>query len=79
MVDDTQIPTVEPGVYYHYKDPLKHYEVIGVGQNTETDEFEVIYKPLYESEVEYWTRSYTMFVGSIEKDGKIIPRFTKVN
>lgn len=65
------------GIYEHYKG--KRYRVIGVGKNTETEEAVVIYQPLYESDVFYWVRPYEMFVETIEKDGKIIERFRKIN
>lgn len=70
------IPTIEPGKYEHYKGNT--YEVIGTGVDSETKQPVVIYKPLYDSEVEYWVRPYEMFVGTIEKDGTVIQRFKKV-
>ena len=73
---DSKTTQLQPGVYEHYKG--KRYEVIGIGKDTETEVDVVIYKPLYESDVVYWVRPYDMFIESVEIEGKVIPRFTKV-
>jgi len=73
----TAIPTIEPGIYLHYKN--KKYEVLGVAMHSETQEPLVVYKPLYESMSEYWVRPYDMFVENVEVDGKVTPRFKKVS
>lgn len=67
---------IEPGVYEHYKG--NHYEVIGVGCHTETEETVVIYRPLYESDVQYWVRPYAMFTENVTIDGVIQPRFKSI-
>lgn len=70
-------PKLSLGKYRHYKGNL--YEVLGVGTHSETLEFFVVYKALYEkSGSDLWVRPYTMFVESIETEGKVIPRFQKV-
>ncbi len=66
-----------PGTYEHYKG--KRYRVLGVGRHTETEELVVVYEPLYQSEVMFWVRPYAMFVGKLEKDGKLIQRFRKID
>ena len=68
--------TIEPGIYQHYKG--NHYEVIGVGKDTETEADVVIYRPLYESDVLYWVRPYAMFQETVVVDGVTLPRFRKV-
>ena len=84
----------EKGFYYHYKhDPEGAfnnyaYEVVGVGRHTEEDASErdqhmVIYRPLYEALVYkngkmFDARPLSMFLEEVEKDGKRIPRFTKI-
>lgn len=84
----------EKGFYYHYKhDPNGTvnnyaYEMVGVGFHTESDEHFVIYRPLYESSVYkaekelnvpcFDTRPLEMWMGDIEKDGKIQKRFQKI-
>lgn len=84
----------KPGFYYHYKhDPAKGvfdyaYEVLNIGHHTEIKDFEVgemvIYRPLYESAKVYragkhWdVRPRAMFLKSITKDSKTMPRFQKI-
>jgi hypothetical protein len=74
--DELQVPDIELGLYEHYKG--KRYEVVGVGLNTEDHTPLVIYKPLYETKVEYWIRPYDMFLETVEIEGKVIPRFKKI-
>jgi hypothetical protein len=86
MSDTPKFP--EKGFYVHYKHdpagaPLNYtYEVIGIGRNTEEDTFTVLYKPLYESTwmkpADYQSRPLEMFMGTVEKDGKTMPRFRKI-
>ncbi len=70
------------------------YEVMGVGFHTEDDtrpgeEHFVVYRPLYESASIYQAsrelgvmcmdnRPLEMWMGDVEKDGKIFPRFQKI-
>ena len=88
-----QVP--EKGFYYHYKhDPngpinTYAYELIGVGCHTEDDcrpedANMAIYRPIYESSVYkvgklFDIRPLDMWMGKIMKDGKNIPRFSKIN
>ncbi|MDD5769350.1 MAG: DUF1653 domain-containing protein [Candidatus Gracilibacteria bacterium] len=71
---------IKLGIYKHYKGKL--YEVIGVGHHSETLEKLVFYKALYNSpdfgENALWCRPYEMFVGEIEIDGVLKPRFEYV-
>lgn len=85
---------IEKGFYYNYKHDLagsvnNHaYEVIGIGHHTEIDGLEasscVIYRPLYDTAPVYTAgkhydiKPYSMFIEDALKDGKIIPRFTKI-
>jgi hypothetical protein len=89
----TKVP--ENGFYYHYKhDPAGSvnnysYEVIGVGVHSEDncrpeDANMVVYLPIYEADVYkvgklFDLRPLEMWMGTVEKDGKTIPRFTKIN
>lgn len=85
-----KIPTNLPenGFYYHYKHNPEgeinnySYEVIGVALNTESRDYAVLYRPLYENTflapANYSARPLDMFMENVEKDGKIIPRFTKI-
>lgn len=77
----------EKGFYYHFKHDPKDffryaYEVVGAGRHTETEEYVVLYRPLYESEflkgVDVSVRPIEMFTDSVERDGKTLPRFQKI-
>ena len=70
-----------PGIYVHYKSDDMHYDVLGVGRDTETNEDYVVYKPLYEHEgqPDIWVRPYDMFVGTVEVDGVEVPRFRRID
>lgn len=65
------------GRYEHYKG--KQYEVIGIARHSETSEELVIYKALYDSEEfgknALWARPKSMFLETINVDGKEISRF----
>lgn len=79
MADEFDLPEIELGTYRHYKG--NEYEVVGVGRHTEVDEYFVVYKPTVQKPgvPALWIRPYTMFIETIEKDGKVIPRFQKIN
>ena len=76
------------GFYYHYKhDPHGafnnySYEVIGIGRNSEEKTLTVLYRPLYENEwllpADYQSRPLEMFMETVEKEGKTMPRFTQI-
>ena len=71
---------IEIGIYQHYKGP--QYEVIGTCHHSETLEELVVYRSLYDCETygdrALWVRPLEMFTGTIEIDGKILPRFRKI-
>lgn len=66
---------VSPGRYRHYKG--KDYEVIGVARHSETMEEFVVYRTLY-GDFDLWVRPREMFTGTVEVNGKVIPRFQLV-
>jgi hypothetical protein len=85
----------EPGFYYHYKHdpqgPIENYayEFLSVGLQTETEEYLVNYRPLYESARPYQislkldslcvdTRPLEMWLEIVIKDGQPQPRFQKI-
>lgn len=68
-------PSLEKGKYQHYKG--QYYEVLSVARHSETEEYFVVYKPLY-GEKSTWVRPYDMFVETVEVDGKQVKRFQKV-
>ncbi|MBN2881300.1 DUF1653 domain-containing protein [Candidatus Woesearchaeota archaeon] len=67
--------------YKHYKGQM--YEIIGVGKDSTTLTDVVIYKALYFSEEfgdnAIWVRPKKEFLEIIEKDGKKMPRFEKID
>jgi len=69
-------PPLPTGKYRHYKG--KEYEVLGLARHSETDEFMVVYRPLY-GDSGLWVRPYTMFVETIELNGIQIPRFAPIS
>lgn len=71
------LPSLELGVYEHYKG--KQYEVLGVGLHSETLEPLVVYMPLYESSVPVWVRPYKIFISLVTVDGKEVPRFRRLS
>ncbi len=73
-----ELPALEKGIYRHAKSG-KLYELTHVSFHTETNEPLVLYRPLYESKYEIFVRPYNMFVASVELDGKMMPRFEKVD
>jgi hypothetical protein len=79
MKEFDDIPTIEPGLYQHYKGGK--YEVLGIGCNTEAHEYYVVYSPSEPKAgiPKMWVRPYAMFVETVEVDGKTIPRFKKLS
>ena len=69
-------PNLPKGRYKHYKG--SEYEVIDVVRHSETEEWLVLYFPLYDPLKQLWVRPYEMFVEAIEKEGETIARFSYV-
>jgi cyclomaltodextrinase / maltogenic alpha-amylase / neopullulanase len=63
---------IKPGRYRHFKG--NEYEVVGVARDSETLEELVVYRALY-GERGLWVRSARMFAETIERDGRVTPRF----
>ncbi len=72
---DPSPQSVPPGRYRHYKGP--EYEVLGVARHSETEEFHVVYRPLY-GEGALWIRPLAMFIEWVEVGGVRRPRFEQV-
>ena len=64
------------GRYRHFKGG--EYEVVGFAKDSETTEKMVIYRALY-GDRELWVRPYEMFREIIERDGKKLRRFEKID
>ena len=60
------------GRYRHYKG--NEYAVIGVAKHSEDESELVVYKPLY-GDQRLWVRPLSMFVETIQVNGKTMPRF----
>lgn len=68
-------PVIQPGRYRHFKG--NDYEVIGMARDSETMTDLVVYRALY-GERGLWVRPAAMFAETVERDGKIVPRFAFV-
>lgn len=64
------------GRYRHFKG--NEYEVVDFAKDSETTEQMVIYRALY-GEHDLWVRPYTMFQEIIERDGKKMRRFERID
>ncbi len=86
-----QVPKI--GEHYrHYKSKggTDHtYEIVGLAKHTEIDALGqeaifVVYKPLYNTEIltmnklDFFVRPLSLFIGSVEVEGTIVARFTKL-
>lgn len=78
----------QKGFYVHYKhDPAgpahnHHYEVVGLGRNTEDKTYIILYRPLYTNDwmppADLQARPLEMFMEEVEKDGVKVPRFIRI-
>jgi hypothetical protein len=66
---------IRPGRYRHYKG--KEYTVLGVARHSETLEELVVYRQEY-GDHGLWVRPTGMFLGTIDLEGKTVPRFRPV-
>lgn len=70
------LPAIKLGRYRHYKGA--EYDVVAIARHSETLEPLVVYRALY-GEGGMWVRPYAMFVGHIQVDGHVQPRFAPLN
>lgn len=63
------------GRYRHFKG--NEYEVLGVATHSETLVPYVLYRPL-RGAGDLWVRPLAMFVEEVERDGRRVPRFERV-
>lgn len=63
---------LKKGVYKHYKGNF--YLLEDVALHSETEEAFAIYRPMY-GERALWIRPLSMFIESVELNGKKVPRF----
>jgi hypothetical protein len=67
--------SLEPGIYQHFKGG--RYQVLHTAQHSETGEIMVVYRALY-GERGLWVRPLTMFLETVDCNGRIVPRFNKI-
>lgn len=67
-------PTI--GKYRHFKGG--EYELLSIATHSETLEEMAVYRALY-GEGGVWVRPLSMWLDTVERDGKIMPRFTKID
>lgn len=67
---------IEPGIYEHFKGA--RYEVLFVARHSETEEEFVVYRQLYGDHA-HWVRPLAMFTEIVERDGRSVPRFARVD
>ena len=72
MSDLRPLPATPAGRYRHYKGG--EYEVLGAARHSETLEPLVVYRPLYDDSG-WWVRPHAMFFGTVEVEGRSVPRF----
>jgi len=66
---------IKPGRYRHFKG--NEYEVLYMARHSETCEPMVVYRALY-GEGGVWVRPASMWNETVERDGKTVQRFTRV-
>ncbi len=67
---------IKIGRYRHFKG--MEYEVLFVAKHSETLEDMVVYRALY-GEGAVWVRPAAMFLETVTKDGREMPRFAYMN
>ncbi len=76
MSDLAPLPATPTGRYRHYKGG--EYEVVGVVRHSESLEPMVLYRPLYNASG-LWVRPYAMFLGQVDVNGDVQPRFRRLS
>jgi hypothetical protein len=76
--DISNKPDIKSGHYQHYLG--KMYEVIDVACHSETHDWYVVYRPLYEHAgmPDMCIRPYHMFFEVVTHEGRAMPRFRHV-
>ena len=74
--DDVRANEPAPGIYRHYKGKI--YEVLGTATHSENGEQLVVYRASY-GKRGLWVRPLGMFMETVEVEGKLLPRFVRVD
>jgi hypothetical protein len=61
--------------FRHFKGGL--YKLVCIANDSETQEKMVVYQALYGEKL-CWVRPYEMFFGKVERDGKVMDRFSPI-
>ncbi len=71
---------IKSGKYQHFKG--NYYQVLHCARHSETQEWFVVYKPLYQTtnneQNNIWIRPLAMFDETIEREGKVVKRFSYI-
>ena len=62
--------------YRHFKGNV--YRLVGIAKDSETLEEMVVYQAMY-GDGQLWVRPKEMFFGKVERDGKVMERFTEIS
>ncbi len=76
-VDEAKTKVTIGAKYMHYKGPDKVYEVTGLGFLEATNELCVIYVAQYGERLTF-LRPLSVWLAQVEREGKVVPRFTKI-
>lgn len=76
MTERAAAAPIEPGTYEHFRGA--RYEVLFVARHSETEEAFVVYRQLY-GDRSHWVRPAAMFTETVERDGRTVPRFTRID
>lgn len=57
LIEPTENVPKKGGKYRHFKSEEMKYEIVGLAYNTVTEEWDVVYKSLYNTGAELFTRS----------------------
>lgn len=72
MTYEEAVKTITPGKYRHFKG--NEYEVLYIAHHSETTEPMVVYRALY-GDHGVWTRPASMWLETVERNGKTYQRF----
>ena len=67
---------LRPGRYRHFKG--NEYELLYVARHSETLEPMVVYRASLYGERGVWVRPAAMWCETVERDGKVQPRFVRI-
>ena len=62
--------------YRHFKGNI--YRLVGIAKDSETLEKRVVYQAMY-GDGDLWVRPYDMFFGKVERDGRVMDRFSPIS